>query len=63
MMGATQRDQRDGMAGRKSARLDWGLLAYLLLLAAIGVAVVRLAVNHRRFDRMTVTQTGVPSAD
>ena len=54
------RDQERGWARRW---LDWGLLAYLLLLTAIGIAIVRLAINHRRFDPLTITQTEPPQAD
>jgi hypothetical protein len=44
-----------GSASKELRRLGWGLLAYGLLLLGLGIAVVRLAVTHRRFDRLTVT--------
>jgi len=44
-------------------RLGWGLLVYVLLLTAIGVGVVRLALNHRRFDPLTVVHLPAPPPD
>lgn len=35
-------------------RLGWGLLVYAALLLAIGIGVLRLSVNHRRFGGLTV---------
>lgn len=40
---------------RQSRRLQWGFLAYLLVLLAIGIGILRLATGTRRFGEPQVT--------
>ncbi|HEY7682608.1 MAG TPA: hypothetical protein VH879_08175 [Gemmatimonadales bacterium] len=61
---AHQDQQREDETPRRELRrLGWGLLVYVLVLLLIGVMVLRLAVTHRRFDRLTVMPVALPSGD
>lgn len=51
------------MTRRKLGWLDWGLLAYVLLLAGIGAAVVIVVLHHRQFDSLTVMPRDLREAD
>jgi hypothetical protein len=51
----------DDSLRRRSRRLQWSLLLYLLVLLAIGIGVVRLASTARRFSDTTVALPPVPA--
>ena len=62
-MAQPQKQPEDETPRRELRRLGWGLLVYTLVLLLIGVVVLRLAVTHRRFDRLTVMPVALPSGD